>query len=448
MNLIYPFLFAVYPVLSIFVNNLTQVKFSDILGVAILLLVGSAFILLLLQLVFRDFEKSGIFLSLFLLLFFSYGHVYRVVEHAIVQQEYLLIIYAFLFIGSFFIVHKLNRGKKYISSFLAVFAAVLMTILFFGLAFNFFKLANIERVYLGDKEAQLLNVKSRPDIYYIILDEYAGLNQIKNVYHYDNSEFANHLIKKGFFIAKESKTKVPSTGYSLATSLNMEYPEEKASPYYMIHKNKVARVLRALGYKYIHFGSWWLGTSRSEFADKNINLAIFNEVVTTLLSNSLFRSWVFSGTLARQDIVLNTFAQLAEIPTMDWEEPKFIFAHIICPHEPFVFGRNGEEIPFKDRTNWKDKSIYLGQYIFITRKVKTLVDKILSKLKRPSVIVIQSDHGVRKFKGADEIFNAYYLPYGGNKLLWNSIDPVDTFRVVFNYYFGARYKYLSADKKG
>ena len=40
------------------------------------------------------------------------------------------------------------------------------------------------------------------------------------------------------------------------------------------------------------------------------------------------------------------------------------------------------------------------------------------------------------------IFNAYYLPEGGNENLYETITPVNTFRVVFNTYFGGRYELL------
>ena len=43
------------------------------------------------------------------------------------------------------------------------------------------------------------------------------------------------------------------------------------------------------------------------------------------------------------------------------------------------------------------------------------------------------------------IFNAYYLPNGGNELLYDTITPVNTFRVIFNFYFGMDYSMLSDD---
>ncbi|MFC1760292.1 hypothetical protein ACFLZD_02085 [Candidatus Neomarinimicrobiota bacterium] len=33
------------------------------------------------------------------------------------------------------------------------------------------------------------------------------------------------------------------------------------------------------------------------------------------------------------------------------------------------------------------------------------------------------------------IFNAYYLPAGGRELLYDSITPVNSFRLVFDFYF-------------
>ena len=38
--------------------------------------------------------------------------------------------------------------------------------------------------------------------------------------------------------------------------------------------------------------------------------------------------------------------------------------------------------------------------------------------------------------------SAYYLPDGGEELLYPSITPVNTFRIVFNKYFGANYPLL------
>ncbi len=33
------------------------------------------------------------------------------------------------------------------------------------------------------------------------------------------------------------------------------------------------------------------------------------------------------------------------------------------------------------------------------------------------------------------VLNAYYLPNNGHKQLYDEITPVNTFRIIFNYYF-------------
>jgi hypothetical protein len=54
-------------------------------------------------------------------------------------------------------------------------------------------------------------------------------------------------------------------------------------------------------------------------------------------------------------------------------------------------------------------------------------------------VVIQGDHGAFGVSPEDrmKILNAFYLPEGGDALIYDEITPVNTFRVIFNYYFGS-----------
>jgi hypothetical protein len=59
------------------------------------------------------------------------------------------------------------------------------------------------------------------------------------------------------------------------------------------------------------------------------------------------------------------------------------------------------------------------------------------------VIILQGDHGIGDvMKNKMSILNAYYLPGGGDEGLYPTISPVNTFRVVFNEYFGEQYGLL------
>ena len=76
--------------------------------------------------------------------------------------------------------------------------------------------------------------------------------------------------------------------------------------------------------------------------------------------------------------------------------PNFVFAHLVIPHHPFVFGANGEELnsieasvpPFEE---YKVK--YPVQVTYINKRMEAIIDIILSSSSRPPIIIIQGDHG-------------------------------------------------------
>lgn len=140
----------------------------------------------------------------------------------------------------------------------------------------------------------------------------------------------------------------------------------------------------------------------------------------------------------------------------------------MTPHPPFFFDADGGLIPeaeYRLSAYW-DREKYLDQLIYVNSRVETLVEEILSGPKIPPVIIIQGDHGARSTLGDPHgdredpanigwqyptasmlrestfILNAYYLPDGGNELLYDNISPVNTFRLIFNTYFDQDHELL------
>jgi len=146
--------------------------------------------------------------------------------------------------------------------------------------------------------------------------------------------------------------------------------------------------------------------------------------------------------------------RLKALPELD--RPKFVFAHFICPHTPFVFGPDGEYIAPANWFNYEDNQFYLGQYIFISTEIEKVMDVLLKESEVPPIIILQSDHGTRVNEpmifhypvGVNDwqkILNAMYLPGIGYDTLSDNISPVNTFRLIFNHYFGANYPLLEDD---
>jgi hypothetical protein len=115
--------------------------------------------------------------------------------------------------------------------------------------------------------------------------------------------------------------------------------------------------------------------------------------------------------------------------------PKFVFAHILVPHSPYIFTPDG-----KFHMNPDEKSGYRDNVLFVDGQILPVVREIIEKSKMPPVIIIQGDHGPIGTKVAPEdrmsILNAYFVNAETKKFLYESITPVNSFRVIFNRYYG------------
>ena len=463
---------------------------EDLFVILIAIAVATCFALLfwsLLSFILKDKKKAALVVSFSLILFFSYGHfsslhglwkTINIGDFVIGPHKVFLTIWGIIFLlGAYFSI-RTHRNLNTFTSLLNVVAVSLVVMSFINVGVYTFRSGPIpwHNNITEAREAGTPTVESLqkpPDIYYIILDSYPSSSTIAEAYNYNNHEFYDYLTEKGFLVASESHSNYALTFLSLASSLNMDYvnnladitgveSRDRTIPYQMIKKSKVMKFLKSRGYKFIHFGSGWGATNQNRFADLDIRYGRFSEYSAALIQTTMAGPFVLN--FLQEDHaqkVLSVFSRLAELPTVGG--PKFIFAHIVSPHPPYVFGINGEPVPqinFKMLGEvWEQKELYLNQLIFINKKVEMLVDELLSKSEVPPIIILQADHGTATTfypEGTDYwasptrdmlrerlgIFNAYYLPQGGNRLLYDSITPVNTFRLIFNYYFGTNYESL------
>ena len=139
-----------------------------------------------------------------------------------------------------------------------------------------------------------------------------------------------------------------------------------------------------------------------------------------------------------RDLILFDFDQLAKLPALPG--PKLVFAHLVIPHPPYVFGPNGEFTDY-DRD---PIAAYHDQVIYLNKRLIPLLKTIQQQSATPPIIVIQGDHaGVESDQNFRmEILNAYYLPGQAAGQLYESISPVNTFRLILDQYFGGQYKLL------
>ncbi|HQH27143.1 MAG TPA: hypothetical protein PLP17_07080, partial [Oligoflexia bacterium] len=124
-------------------------------------------------------------------------------------------------------------------------------------------------------DAASTELDDRPDVYYVILDGYARQDVLRDYFDMDNRAFTGFLQRHGFFVAEKSSANYWWTILSLASSLNFSFLETSAqtpinpsAAAQMIQDSRTSRMLRKLGYRYLHISSTWLATAQNSYADQ------------------------------------------------------------------------------------------------------------------------------------------------------------------------------------
>lgn len=477
----HPFIFAVFPIVSLFSRNAAELWFSDVWMALVLAIGGTLILLAIACLLLRDIRKAGFIVSGLWILFYSYGHTYGAIEGVHVaglllgRHRFLLLAWALLAAGMVVSVVRSGRDGRLLSRVLNVVAIVLVAQPLAGIVSYHLRTDRRGGGVHENASDRAVAVTSGPDtsadIYYIILDGYARQSVLQDVFGFDNGPFIRALAQRGFYVAEKSCSNYVLTFLSLASSLNFEYinnltdrvgesSQDRAVPYEMIQNNRAKDFLRSRGYRYINFNSGWGATQFNSYADVNISNRGFSEFYSVLIRTTLLRvlEYRLVGNAARERI-LYTFDKLGDMPRT--RGPKFVFAHIVAPHPPFIFGKNGEPVEEArmqmDTGGWVAKEAYINQLQFINTKVLQLLDRLLADPERVPIVILQGDHGsealfpnleswehptdaMRRERGP--ILNAYLLPEKARADLYDSISPVNTFRLLFNTCFDADFELL------
>jgi hypothetical protein len=291
-------------------------------------------------------------------------------------------------------------------------------------------------------------------------------------YGYDDENALGFLEERGFYVALDSLANYPKTTHSLASSLNMTFLDDLAKrmgpdsgnwdPLYgMLRGFDVATGLQGLGYRYYHMGSWWNPTGSDPDADVSLEFDSKSEFSSVFSRTTAWPTLADHAGLeddadfeqTQFERVLYQFQALEQVP--DDPAPTFTFAHFTLPHPPYVFDAEGNYVTRARAARMGSDEGYVQQLQYTNARMQELVDTLLAGPDDP-IIVIQSDEGPHpdalerdedSYEWNDaplvdlqlkfRILNAYYLPNGGEDGLYSTITPVNSFRLIFDEYFGA-----------
>ncbi len=275
----YPLLFAFYPALAILASNIFKysiVARSVVLCMATTLLLV-VFIWAILWTIIRDLHKSALITLVLLVVFFSYGHIYsfldgiKIYGENIGRHRYILPVLMASMALSVFGALKINRSSlMQITKIFNFFVLVLFLLLLINIGFRAYGYKPIRQTY-KDTPFKIEENKNKPaqlpNIYFIVVDRYAGVNGLKMLMDYDNTWFIDSLKSRGFIVPANTHSNYFYTHLSLTTTLNGNYlpalniacKDVNRNTFITndkIKNNSFVKMLKEVyGYKYIHIGS-------------------------------------------------------------------------------------------------------------------------------------------------------------------------------------------------
>ena len=465
--------FSAYPVLALMAVNVGQVKAGAVWRPLLVSVLFAILLFALINLALRNPYRAAFLAALWLALFFSYGHIHIMLTEKWGEIDFTpWLLTGWLVLAVLFTVWatrpRLTFREAVLPLNVIALGLVTTSLVQFGL-----EVRKGDEAALGAKNApvQELIAPSNPaDVYFFILDSYARADLLQQAYGYDNSNFLEGLRERGFYVAECSMSNYVRTELSVASTLNMSYlqgldpafTEESTRRGVLWDSLKHSAVrynFEQMGYVTVGFAT---GFAWNELEDADVFYfpdsfsAGMTEFEVLLMRTTLARhaddlGWVQSDEIMGQnfrDRTMNVFAKIDDIARMP--EPTFAYIHVISPHPPFVFGPEGE--PTHPSDFWNEKQQYpanlyakgyQNQLTFLNKKMLEAVDAILANSDTPPIIVLQGDHGpwLQTREKRMWILNAYHLP-GQSHGLYPEISPVNTFRLIFDSYFGGQYGLL------
>jgi len=471
-------LLAIYPSLALLTWNFREVEANVVIR-PFLFSIGVTFLLVVISfLLIRNRPKAVLVSTVFILLFFSLGHISILVEGFAytatlggLNRFFSPFLTAVALLTLFLVCRVILQTKKDLST---AYQTLNIISLFLVLSSG---LLLINR-YIAEKagatnrqNAAAVRETDGPDVYYILLDAYGRQDSLKRL-GYDNSAFINELEEIGFYVPSCSRSNYPQTIMSMASSFNLGYlwdviPNQGASdrnsrPVYAgILHSQVRKEFESRGYQVMAFdsGADWLNwrdadrfvapPARSLFStqlDPFEYIFLDTTALHPLMTQPFFLRKKYVHNYERILFALDELPKIARAAG-----PKFVYVHMLIPHRPNIFMPDGS---MNLDTNYYIKGVgeginrqydiegYLNNTKFINSRLPDLVREIIRNSKTPPIIIIQGDHGYQLPDIRFDILNAYFFPDRDYAALYPEISPVNTFRVVLNTYFGEDYSLL------
>jgi hypothetical protein len=480
----YPLLFAAYFVLFLYAQNIELVRLTEIGSPLVWSLVGAALLLVAAALLMRSWQRGALVAAALVIAFLAYGHVRELAgEH--VPEEWLIAGWLAVILAAAALALFRRTPLGSITSGLNAVAAVLLVFVLATIVPH--NLQPPARAETGATPSGLTAERqTRRDIYYIVFDRYGSRRALEAGFGITDNDLYDWLAQRGFDVVDGARANYMRTTLSLASTLNVTHLSDVAgregptstdpTPIdEMIQTHRVGRFLREQGYRYVHIGSWFRPTRSVRIADESIEArtatefeAVLYETTAMPLVDERFGGPERQISPKDRSQLENGLFQFRALNRVVADPgPKLVIAHVLLPHDPYVFDADGRFVPPDERADEPIEQQFRRQLEFTNRQIKALVERLLARpeAERP-IIAIQADEGPYPARYQADVYgfdwstattaeletkygilSAFYLPDEPGQPAdvpepYPGMTSVNTFPMLLARYFGVELPYL------
>lgn len=450
------------------------------------ILLGLLMILALSFWIFRSNSKASVFTFFFSLFCLAFGYLHDSLKQLsmslfLTRFTVILPLITFLFIALAIYLVKRKSGFTELYLFLNLLFVILLlseipnSIKRYKLDKSVHNLIDFRFNVFNDYNlAKQMPDSLKPDIYFLVFDAMASSKSLEADLGKNNYQLDTFLLQHGFYVAANSRANYNWTIHSLSSTLNMDYLPAWIAPVVndpkaffwgsaSILDNSLFLILKREGYQIHSYqpvsfdNKDWPGSSYFSSLKK------YHYYFKTL-PGRIYRDVFWNYTKINVDFIQEEQMKIIDIRNRDKKnyfdttkalikksclqtgKPKFIYGHFMLPHEPYTFDSSGN-VKSANQTIVKryedDAAAYFNQVLFAGKVIRELTTYIQQHNKKNTIIIVEGDHGYRTETGNKNGYtfqnlNAIYFPDRDYTLLYDSLSPVNTFRIVLNKYFSAQ----------
>lgn len=466
----FPFFLLLLPlffVLHGYGQNISSVTGSECFELVAEYLLVSGLLFLLGLLSYRRWQKAALFSFglLFVHLFFGAFHDgLKRISGGFFLAKYSVLLPLLALLLIFFLLY-LKRSKGFYKRFFV----------YLNLIFAVLVLIDLPRLFSNSPEFVKSGMKpcttcDKPDVYFIVADEYADSVSLSELMHFNNGAFQSALRERGFHVVNGSRGNYNFTPFAVASLFRMDYLQNIVGSnsnrkdinicQTAINRNPTIAFFKENGYEIKNLSIFTVDGQPAQVKQgylvmgkdlitsqtllQRLQRDLGYHLVTTLKIHSEIERYAFYTKRGNDKLI----SLLQKETRQKNDRPRFIYTHLLMPHYPYYFDKNDRQRPlsFLVPGHESNREGYIEYLQYANKIFLNLIDDILKQTAHPPIIIFMGDHGFREYGLTKESspnynfmnLNTVLLPNRNYAPFYDGISGVNQFRALFNSSFDQR----------